>query len=184
MTFCRDAALMLLDEISKGGVVDTTHQALCLHLMALCPEDVCKIRFGSMSENAIEACRIIRDAYGVVFKIRVDKTIIDKKMKKVGGGKGNDRIEGAKGEEVEEISGMEEGGGDDFDESKVGILASTLTDTADADADTAAGAGAGAGGGSSLSPFDPSSRKFTDESGTLLISCLGSGFVNMSRKIR
>lgn len=41
----RDAALMIMEELCLGGVVDRTHQSLVLHLMALCPEDVCKVSF-------------------------------------------------------------------------------------------------------------------------------------------
>lgn len=39
----RDAALQLLEEIWRGGVVDSQHQPLVLLLMVLGPEDVCKV---------------------------------------------------------------------------------------------------------------------------------------------
>ena len=39
-----EGAYRLLDEIRKGGVVDTSHQSLVLQLMVVCPEDVCKVR--------------------------------------------------------------------------------------------------------------------------------------------
>ena len=39
----REGALMLLSEIFKGGVVDSSHQPLILQLMVLTPEDVSKV---------------------------------------------------------------------------------------------------------------------------------------------
>lgn len=55
-----------------GGVVDSTHQSLVLILMILCPEDVCKVRFGELSEGGIATLRLIKDCFGVVFKIKED----------------------------------------------------------------------------------------------------------------
>jgi RNA 3'-terminal phosphate cyclase-like protein len=40
---------MLLNEIRKGGCVDTTSQWLNLLMMILAPEDVGKIRIGELS---------------------------------------------------------------------------------------------------------------------------------------
>jgi RNA 3'-terminal phosphate cyclase-like protein len=39
----REAALQLLEEVWKGGVIDRVHQPLVLMLMVLGPEDVCKV---------------------------------------------------------------------------------------------------------------------------------------------
>lgn len=44
------AAKMLLEEIYKGGVVDTSNQTLPLLYMVLCPEDVSKLRLGHLSD--------------------------------------------------------------------------------------------------------------------------------------
>jgi RNA 3'-terminal phosphate cyclase-like protein len=66
-------AALLLQEIRKGGVVDSSHQSLVLILMILCPEDVCKVRFGQLSDNAIGTLRLIRDIFGVVFKLKEDR---------------------------------------------------------------------------------------------------------------
>lgn len=76
--------------------MDSSHQALVLILMILCPEDVCKVRdisttrsiiyeftllfflyrlqvrFGELSENGIAILRLIRDSFGAVFKIKED----------------------------------------------------------------------------------------------------------------
>lgn len=43
------ASHLLCEEISKGGCVDTTNQALVLLYMALSPEDVSKVRFGKLT---------------------------------------------------------------------------------------------------------------------------------------
>jgi hypothetical protein len=39
----RETALQLLEEVCKGGVIDSTHQPLVLMLMVLGPEDVSKV---------------------------------------------------------------------------------------------------------------------------------------------
>lgn len=70
----KEAAIQLLEEICKGGVVDSFHQPLVILLMALGPEDVCKVRFGcELTGAAIKTLRLMKDAFGVTFKIREDK---------------------------------------------------------------------------------------------------------------
>ena len=39
----KEAALLLLDEVAKSGVVDRTHQPLFMQLMVLGTEDICKV---------------------------------------------------------------------------------------------------------------------------------------------
>ncbi|KAJ1442230.1 18S rRNA biogenesis protein RCL1, partial [Ochromonadaceae sp. CCMP2298] len=68
----REAAMMLLSEVQRGGVVDTVHQPLVLMLMVLTPEDVSKVRFGVLSPQAIMMLRLLREAFGVTFKIKED----------------------------------------------------------------------------------------------------------------
>ena len=53
------AGNMLLEEIAKGGCVDTTHQSLALTMMALGPEDVYKLRLGKLSACAGAARRTL-----------------------------------------------------------------------------------------------------------------------------
>ena len=67
-----EGARMLLDEIRRGGVVDSSHQPLVLQLMVMGPEDVCKVRFGQLTEASVRTLRLLRDAFGVVFKIKQD----------------------------------------------------------------------------------------------------------------
>lgn len=56
-----------------GGVVDSSHQPLVLLLMVLGPEDVSKVRFGQLSAAAMNMLRLLRDAFGVIFKVKRDE---------------------------------------------------------------------------------------------------------------
>ncbi|KAJ0013245.1 hypothetical protein Pint_21701 [Pistacia integerrima] len=67
-----EIASFLLEEIQKGGVVDSTHQGLLFLLCALCEPDVSKVRVGKLSPYGIETLRSIRDFLGVTFDIRPD----------------------------------------------------------------------------------------------------------------
>jgi RNA 3'-terminal phosphate cyclase-like protein len=67
------AANQLLEEIRRGGVIDSQHQPMVLMFMALGPEDVCKVRFGSeLTPQSVRTLQLIRDAFGTVFKIKRD----------------------------------------------------------------------------------------------------------------
>ena len=94
----REGAMMLLQEIYKGGVVDSMHQPLVLQLMVLTPEDVSKVcctpflhlcllkclilfslpslhkskqvRFGTLTAQSVQVLRLLREAFGVTFKIK------------------------------------------------------------------------------------------------------------------
>ncbi|KAL0484776.1 RNA 3'-terminal phosphate cyclase [Acrasis kona] len=65
----KHVAELLLEEIKKGGCIDSSNQYLVFLMMALSPEDVSKVRIGKLSEYAISYLRHIRDFFGVVFKI-------------------------------------------------------------------------------------------------------------------
>jgi RNA 3'-terminal phosphate cyclase-like protein len=67
------AAKLLLEEVSNGGCVDTANQGLMLTLAVLCPEDVSRIRLGRLSPNTIKILRLLRDMFGVVYKVRPDE---------------------------------------------------------------------------------------------------------------
>ncbi|KAH9329493.1 hypothetical protein KI387_001601 [Taxus chinensis] len=67
-------AMLLLEEIKQGGVVDSTHQGLLFLLCALCPEDVSKVRVGKLSAYGIKTLRHIKDFLGVQFNIKPDPT--------------------------------------------------------------------------------------------------------------
>ncbi|XWS73825.1 hypothetical protein CRYUN_Cryun02cG0162700 [Craigia yunnanensis] len=81
-------ASVLLEEIEKGGVVDSTHQLVCMvltsvlvnglitgvckFLCVLCPKDVSKARVGKLSPYGIETLRQIIDFLDVQFVIKPD----------------------------------------------------------------------------------------------------------------
>ncbi|GLJ45219.1 hypothetical protein SUGI_0951760 [Cryptomeria japonica] len=67
-------AMMLLEEIKKGGVVDSTHQGLLFLLCALCPEDVSKVRVGKLSAYGMKTLRHIKEFLGIQFNIKPDPT--------------------------------------------------------------------------------------------------------------
>lgn len=73
------ASAMLLDEIRKGGCVDTGAQSFALLLMCLGPEDVSRVRIGNLSQYTIASLRLFKEAFGVEFKIKADsetKTVL------------------------------------------------------------------------------------------------------------
>lgn len=67
------AAAMLLEEIRKGGCIDTGAQSLALLLMCLGPEDVSRIRVGTLSQYTIVSLRLFKKAFDVEFKVRADE---------------------------------------------------------------------------------------------------------------
>jgi RNA 3'-terminal phosphate cyclase-like protein len=72
-------AIALLEEIRRGGCVDTGVQSLVVLLMCLTPEDVSRVRIGTLSPYTIESLRLLKMAFGVEFKCQPDpetKTIL------------------------------------------------------------------------------------------------------------
>jgi RNA 3'-terminal phosphate cyclase-like protein len=72
-------ACMLLEEVRRGGCIDTTCQSLAFLWMALTPEDVSRIRIGTLSQYSIETLRLIKRAFDVEFKVTPDmesKTVL------------------------------------------------------------------------------------------------------------
>lgn len=67
------ATKQLMEEIYRGGCVDTSNQTLVLLYMLMCPEDVSKLVLGSLSEYTIQYLRHLRDFFGTKFKIVPDR---------------------------------------------------------------------------------------------------------------
>ncbi|WFC98687.1 hypothetical protein MYAM1_001419 [Malassezia yamatoensis] len=65
-----NAARQLLSEIQAGGCIDRSLQPMSLVLMALGPEDVAKVQLSSLTPQAIQCLRDIREILGVVFKVK------------------------------------------------------------------------------------------------------------------
>eukprot|EP00798_Chlamydomonas_sp_ICE-L_P023245 gene23245-30469_t len=66
------ASQLLLEEIQRGGVVDSSHQGLLLLMCALGPEEVQQVRMGPLTTNAVHMMRHIKDFFGVVFDMRTE----------------------------------------------------------------------------------------------------------------
>uniref|UniRef100_A0A8D2L6V4 RNA terminal phosphate cyclase like 1 n=1 Tax=Varanus komodoensis TaxID=61221 RepID=A0A8D2L6V4_VARKO len=64
-----NCAKLLLEEIHRGGCVDSTNQTLLLLLMTLGQQDVSKVLLGPLSPYTIEFLRHLRDYFQVMFKI-------------------------------------------------------------------------------------------------------------------
>ena len=64
-----EGAKQLLEEVYRGGCVDSTTQSLAFHLMALGPRDVSKIVTGPLSPYAVSYLRHLKDAFQVKFKL-------------------------------------------------------------------------------------------------------------------
>lgn len=64
------AAHSLLEEISRGGVCDSTHQGLLLLMCALGPGEINEVRLGPLTPYAVRTLRHLKDFFGVTFSIR------------------------------------------------------------------------------------------------------------------
>ncbi|XP_048874675.1 RNA 3'-terminal phosphate cyclase-like protein isoform X2 [Brienomyrus brachyistius] len=65
----RNCARLLLEEIYRGGCVDSTNQTLALLYMTLGQQDVSKAVLGPLSPYTIEFLRHVRDFFQIMFKI-------------------------------------------------------------------------------------------------------------------
>ena len=68
------ASELLCEAIAGDGCVDTCSAPLVLTLMALCPEDVSRVRLPAhLSHFSVETLRLIKEFFGIVFKLKVDE---------------------------------------------------------------------------------------------------------------
>ncbi|XP_068190758.1 RNA 3'-terminal phosphate cyclase-like protein isoform X1 [Antennarius striatus] len=81
----RTCAQLLLEEVYRGGYVDSSNQSLALLLMTLGQQDVSKVLLGTLSPYTIEFLRHIRDFFQVMFKIETQKPLEDER-------KGGDKV--------------------------------------------------------------------------------------------
>ncbi|XP_059139892.1 RNA 3'-terminal phosphate cyclase-like protein, partial [Physella acuta] len=68
----RRAAVALLQEIHRGGCIDSTSQSLAVLMMVLGQQDVSKIQTGELTPYTIQMLRHIRDFFQVTFNIKPD----------------------------------------------------------------------------------------------------------------
>ena len=62
-------AHQFLEEIYRGGCVDSTVQSLTLLMMALGPRDVSKVVTGPLSNYTVSTLRHMKDVFQIVFKL-------------------------------------------------------------------------------------------------------------------
>lgn len=65
----REAAYRLLDEIYRGGCVDSTFQWLTILFMALGQKDVSKYLTGPLSDYSVHFLQHLRDFFAITFKL-------------------------------------------------------------------------------------------------------------------
>ena len=67
-------AYSLLQEVKRGGCIDSTAQMFCFLLMSgLGPEDVSQIRVGMLTKVSIAGLRLMKKVFGVEFKVKADE---------------------------------------------------------------------------------------------------------------
>lgn len=79
----RDCANKLLDEIYRTGCCDSTFQWLMMLYMALGPKSVSKVVVGSLSQYSIAFLQLLREFFGITFKLdtfKEDKDVEDEEM--------------------------------------------------------------------------------------------------------
>uniref|UniRef100_A0AAR2LZF8 RNA 3'-terminal phosphate cyclase-like protein n=1 Tax=Pygocentrus nattereri TaxID=42514 RepID=A0AAR2LZF8_PYGNA len=81
----KNCAKLLLEEIYRGGCVDSNNQSLALLYMTLDQQDVSKTLLGPLSPYTIEFLRHIRDFFQIMFKIETQKADEDEQ-------KGGDKV--------------------------------------------------------------------------------------------
>lgn len=70
----KEGACVLLEEISKGGVVDSSHQGLLLLLCAVGPEEINEVRLGPLTPYAVKTLRHLKEFMGVQFSVRPENS--------------------------------------------------------------------------------------------------------------
>mmetsp|Transcript_68133 Transcript_68133/g.133966 ORF Transcript_68133/g.133966 Transcript_68133/m.133966 type:complete len:517 (+) Transcript_68133:47-1597(+) len=198
----RDAAMMLLQEIYKGGVIDSMHQPLVLQLMVLTPEDVSKVRFGVLSGQAVQVLRLLREAFGVTFKIRQEistalpalktasATASDGKRQRREEESGeesdedddDDEKESSGDEEEEEEEGSEEEGSEEDSDGEVSEEGSREEE--DVDGENESDSDEENTGSSSAKKRNASAVAAAPlQRTTVVLSCYGVGYSNVYRKV-
>ncbi|MEW5309007.1 MAG: hypothetical protein WDW38_000921 [Sanguina aurantia] len=67
------AASLLMEEVSRGGVVDGAHQPLLLTLAALGPEEANQLRLGPLTPQAVSTLRHLQAFFDVTFGLQAER---------------------------------------------------------------------------------------------------------------
>jgi 18S rRNA biogenesis protein RCL1 len=65
----KEAAFLLLEEIFRGGCVDSTFQSFASLFMTMAPKDISKCLTGPLSPYTVQFLRHLRDFFGHTFKL-------------------------------------------------------------------------------------------------------------------
>lgn len=79
----KDCANKLLDEIYRSGCCDSTFQWIMMLYMALGPKSVSKVVVGPLSQYSIGFLQLLRDFFGITFKLDTfeeDKDVEDEEV--------------------------------------------------------------------------------------------------------
>jgi RNA 3'-terminal phosphate cyclase-like protein len=79
-------AAMLLEEVRRGGCIDTGAQSIVFLLMCVSPEDISRVRIGKLSSYSISSLRLFKAAFDVEFKVRTDEESMTVLMSCLGSG--------------------------------------------------------------------------------------------------
>eukprot|EP00993_Chasmostoma_nieuportense_P001589 NODE_2457_length_1171_cov_21.766284_g2341_i0.p2 GENE.NODE_2457_length_1171_cov_21.766284_g2341_i0~~NODE_2457_length_1171_cov_21.766284_g2341_i0.p2 ORF type:complete len:365 (-),score=99.26 NODE_2457_length_1171_cov_21.766284_g2341_i0:65-1159(-) len=62
-------AHQLLEQLNRGGCIDTTHQVFALFFMALCPERLCRNLMGQLTDYSLNLLLLLEEHFGVSFQL-------------------------------------------------------------------------------------------------------------------
>jgi len=83
----KEAAFRLLEEVYRGGCVDSTFQSFATLFMAMTPKDVSKCLMGPLSPYTVRFLQHLRDFFGLVFKLESHKKTEEEEELKTGASK-------------------------------------------------------------------------------------------------
>ncbi|XP_022317975.2 RNA 3'-terminal phosphate cyclase-like protein [Crassostrea virginica] len=83
----KDTAKLLLEEIYKGGCVDSTNQSMTALFMILGQQDVSKVQTGPLTPYTIQFLRHIYDFFDVMFKVEPQQVSEENEDLRTGGEK-------------------------------------------------------------------------------------------------
>lgn len=181
------AANALLDEIERGGCIDSSCQPLVLAFMALCPADVSRVRMGLLTPAGIATLRLLKAVWGITFRLRSevgDPEAIAREARLISRGKAADPDDVA----AQKLAGTKRRKGGDPDEDSEeddGEDDDAVEDDIDDAGDSAArGKAAKASKAAAAVPSPLTIGVGTPKSArTVLVACQGIGFRNLAKKV-
>jgi RNA 3'-terminal phosphate cyclase (RTC), insert domain len=163
-----EAAGLLLDEIARGGCIDTCAQPLAFSLMALSPPDVSRLRVGRLGPAGIATLRLIREFFGVVFHLQPES-------REATGDGGSAASARADVEAPDELEDADDGVKKKRRRKGAPAIAGSLKRGVAADGDP----------DSSVSKHTALTKNVAGGTSgrTVLVSCQGVGFRNLAKKV-